>query len=312
MKYDPFLSVIIPTYNRQQLLTECLQCFKYQSLDSSEYEVIIVNNNSTDYTESVAKIFMESNPHLPIRYEIEYKQGLNEARNKGLYTAKGHWVTYLDDDVLLEADYLENIVNTIKVFSYATGFGGKIIPKYRNRPNWVTTFIESAFFSKMDKGEKFGEYGKSRIFGIGGFPFGANMTYQKGYLKSIGGFKRGYGRHPDLGTSIGGCEKLVFDAAMDQNRSVVYAPNIKVQHQITEERYAPSYLVNVSLAIGRGERKRTAARGSLDLWMKGADVLVKQVGAILLYGYYYLIGQKEKGRYIKLFRDCVTKGFFNI
>lgn len=91
------ISVIIPCYNVEQYIEECLLSIYSQSY--SPLEVICVDNNSTDGTKAVLERLKQQYPDLMVTEEL--KAGANAARNKGLSLAKGEWVQFLDADDLL-------------------------------------------------------------------------------------------------------------------------------------------------------------------------------------------------------------------
>jgi glycosyltransferase involved in cell wall biosynthesis len=98
----PFFTVVIPTYNRSNLLNRAVASVLKQTFD--DFEVIIVDDQSTDNTSAVAKSF--SDPRL--RYMINRKKGgACGARNMGIFCAKGKWVAFLDDDDVWLSDKLK-------------------------------------------------------------------------------------------------------------------------------------------------------------------------------------------------------------
>lgn len=106
---NPLISIIVPCYNQAQYLDECLQSVLEQTYEN--WECIIVNDGSPDYTEQVAKKWLEKDA----RFKYIYKEngGLSSARNAGLKIAKGDFIQLLDSDDLLENDKLKI---QIKVF----------------------------------------------------------------------------------------------------------------------------------------------------------------------------------------------------
>ena len=92
------ISVIICTFNRSYLLKTCLDALIKQSATWSEFEVIIVDNNSLDDTSIVATEFTSKYPHF--RYVVESQIGLSFARNTGFKNARTEWVLYIDDDIV--------------------------------------------------------------------------------------------------------------------------------------------------------------------------------------------------------------------
>ena len=106
------LSIIVCTYNRESLLPLCLQSLTDQAIDKRLYEVIVVNNNSTDGTQEVAESFAEMSKNL--RVVLERRQGLSHARNRGWMEAQGKFVAYIDDDAIAWPDWIYSILDFIK------------------------------------------------------------------------------------------------------------------------------------------------------------------------------------------------------
>src|SRR5436190_23584848 len=98
------VSVIIPCYNCEKYITRAIESVLLQT--HVNYEIIVVNNNSTDNTVNILNTYVSRHPHL-IRLFHEYKKGAPAARNKGLYEANGEWIQYLDADDELMPDKLE-------------------------------------------------------------------------------------------------------------------------------------------------------------------------------------------------------------
>ena len=100
----PLISIIVPAYNYAQYLPETINSIINQSFQ--DWECLIVNDGSTDNTESVAKIFTEKDNR--IKYFYKTNGGLSSARNHGLKYAEGKYVCFLDADDILESDYFKN------------------------------------------------------------------------------------------------------------------------------------------------------------------------------------------------------------
>ncbi len=105
----PFFSVIIPTYNQAQLLKECLESLELQTF--SDFEVVIVDNHSTDDTLEVVSSFKNLRVNL---LEINNEGVVAKSRNKGIKEAKGEWVCLLDSDDSWFAEKLEEVYNKIQ------------------------------------------------------------------------------------------------------------------------------------------------------------------------------------------------------
>ncbi|MEL6942904.1 MAG: glycosyltransferase family A protein, partial [Bacteroidota bacterium] len=124
------LSTIICTYNRDKFIAQALQSLAQQSLNETQYEVIVVNNNCTDNTSTIVNDFIAANPELDIKQVFEHNQGLSFARNRGIREAKYDIITYMDDDGVAEKTYLEKIVSYFEQHPNVVGIGGKVIPIY--------------------------------------------------------------------------------------------------------------------------------------------------------------------------------------
>lgn len=96
------LSVIIPTYNRKSLLSDALKSLTQQSYPSDTFEVVIVDDGSSDGTNEIEA---EAFP-FPLRYFRQPNQGDAAARNFGAQQSKADILVFLDDDILVEPDYL--------------------------------------------------------------------------------------------------------------------------------------------------------------------------------------------------------------
>lgn len=95
-------SVIIPTHNRERLLPRTLDSVLAQTF--TNYEVIIVDDGSTDRTQQVVEQYLQTNPH--VRYHLQQNQGACTARNYGGSLASGSFLIFLDDDDTVEPDWL--------------------------------------------------------------------------------------------------------------------------------------------------------------------------------------------------------------
>ena len=92
---DPLLSVVICTYNRAELLARVLESLCRQSLPREQFEIVVINDGSTDDTEEIVRSF---ECKLPLRYLFQKNAGLASAKNHGLFASRGDFVLFLDDD----------------------------------------------------------------------------------------------------------------------------------------------------------------------------------------------------------------------
>jgi glycosyltransferase involved in cell wall biosynthesis len=100
----PMFSVLIPTYNRSDILERCLQAVLNQTVPPSSYEVIVVDDGSTDNTPQIAARFADGER---VRYFRQPNQGPSAARNLGIREARSDLVLFIGDDILCPPDLLE-------------------------------------------------------------------------------------------------------------------------------------------------------------------------------------------------------------
>ena len=100
----PMFSVVVCTFNRAELLTLCLDTLVRQQLSPQHYEILVVDNNSSDHTREVVAGFAATHGH--VRYVFELEQGLSAARNRGAKEAVGRYLAYLDDECKVPPDWL--------------------------------------------------------------------------------------------------------------------------------------------------------------------------------------------------------------
>lgn len=265
-----------------------------QSLATDQYEILIVNNNSSDNSASIIQSFIEANPQLPARYIFEGQQGLSFARNRGIAEAKGDIITFIDDDALLAPDFLEVIYNYMTTHDDVAGVGGKIIPKYEiARPKWMNKYLEG-LVTKVDYGDQVVPFPKNR------FPVGCNMTYRKKLLVDSGGFNTLLKWRAD--------DKQIFHAVKELNDKILYLPTAWLEHMIDEERTTDERFIAICRKTGDEEQLRVRSIGLLAYWQKIVEYLFKFAGSFLLAIGYTFKGQPLKGKYILLYRYHALKG----
>ena len=102
-QFAPVISIIVPIYNREKLLRNCLDSIFSQTF--KDWECILVNDGSTDKSLEIAQQYAANDPRF-ILFSQE-NQGLSAARNLGIDHAQGKWITFVDSDDEIAPDYLE-------------------------------------------------------------------------------------------------------------------------------------------------------------------------------------------------------------
>lgn len=140
----PFVSVIIPCYNTEKGLLDTLESLSAQDYPADRWEVIVVDNNSTDNTCGVARSYEGRIPSL--RIEVESRQSSYAARNKGILASRGEILAFIDADMTVQSSWIRRGVARI-----AEGYGDYVgcrVDIYPARPSpnlWETYNIRSGF-----------------------------------------------------------------------------------------------------------------------------------------------------------------------
>jgi glycosyltransferase involved in cell wall biosynthesis len=175
------ISIIVCTYNRATLLGKLLASIERELIPNVDLEVIVVDNNCTDDTVAVVKVFEGRLPAL--HYIVETQQGLSFARNRGAAIASKEYLLYIDDDAMLGEAFLDRAEVILRRFKPDL-FGGPVLPYFdRPVPNWFDARREIRQF------ERFSAF--SRTSSISGGNFGIHRTV----LQRLGPFD------PTLGMS---------------------------------------------------------------------------------------------------------------
>lgn len=234
------ISVVVCTYNRAHLLPVCLKSLVNQTLDKRYFEVIIVDNNSTDKTQEVANKFLSTYPNFYTLFEK--RQGLSYARNRGYLESKGKFIAYIDDDAKADKDWLKKILYAFEnVIPQPSAVGGKILPYYLSeKPDWFLDVYELRTW-----GDKEGFLQLPRApYGFSG----SNMAFPKTILIKYGGFP------VDLGMKGNkmrfGEEAALFYRIYQDSPYFWYDPEIKVEHLVPERNMKLWYRIKRTYKIG--------------------------------------------------------------
>ncbi len=292
------ISAIICTYNRQRYLYQLLEKVKNQSLNPKLYEIIVVNNNSTDNTELICQTFRKDNPHLNFIYITESEQGLSAARNRGIKESSGKYLTFIDDDAFPEKNFLRIIYDYMEQNPKIAAVGGKILLEYeQEKPKWLTPYL-SSLFGYFNPGNKTGEFAKNR------YPRGSNMSFLKVVFNQVGLFDTKLGRK---GFDMQGSEeKELFARMYKQNFLIRYLPSAVIYHFVPPERTTMEFIRNQAISYGKSEKYfRQQHR---ELFLMYFQEILKWAASIVLGLFYTIIFHPQKGIMLLRFRYWVNKG----
>lgn len=296
------ISIIVCTYNRDKYIHQCLSNLA-NSTTSYSWEIILVNNNSTDNTHTECERFAKENPNVNFHYFIETTAGLSYARNRGMREAHGDWFVFLDDDSMVGCDYVEQLGQLLDRFPDAGAFGGAIIPFFEDKtPKWLSKW-SMGFVSAIDMGDAVVE------FANGKYPIGANMGISRDVINKIGDFNTSLGRTKDL--LLGGEEKDIFARIKDTKYPIYYFPNIAVRHCIPPRRTTYEFIKKLGYGVGVSERLRTCSISRLVYIKRLVAECIKWVGTIILWFFYAISFRLPKGNVLVRFRYNVSRGLIS-
>lgn len=238
---DIKVSVIVCTYNRCALVRESILSLLEQDIAKNSYEIIVVDNNSTDNTKYVVEEI--SKGEMPVlKYIKEDRQGLSYARNRGAREASGEIVAYIDDDAIAEKGWLKGLLDVYRNFPDAGIVGGRIDPVWlHEKPSWITKNIEVAY-TILNYGNEIKEISFPKT------PFGANLSVKRDVFLSLGGFSTQLGRKA---ASLISNEELYLCYLVEQNdKKLYYTPNAVVHHKVFPERLNRRFLFKRAYAQG--------------------------------------------------------------
>lgn len=295
------ITVIICTYNREKYIGQLLDSLAKNDYPESDYEIVLVNNNSTDNTRLICERFAANHQNISFRYVEEHEQGLSAARNRGIKEAKGDIVIYVDDDALVDSDYIRTYAEHFSSFPETMAAGGPIEPLYETaEPSWMSPYTKALLTAWMNYGDKVREYPSGR------FPGGGNAAYRKSVFDKVGLFNTDLGRK---GTALlASEEKDIFDKMRQLGMRVLYLPTPVLHHIIPQAKLEEPYFDRLTLQIGRSERMRTKSISQGKYVKRLFSEGVKWCGTLVLLCCYTLQFQPKKGWKLVLFRKNVTAG----
>lgn len=230
-----FVTVIICTYNRGNLLAETLPTILEQ--DDNRFKVLIVDNNSTDNTNSVVNEFAIK--HQNLEFIIENNQGASFARNTGCSEAKTEWIIFLDDDAKVPNSFINNAIDIIKASDYDC-IGGIYYPWYKyEKPKWFKDkYASTAVLFENDNVAPQHTYISAGI-----------MAIKKDVLTNVGGFSTSLG--PSGSKMNYGEETNLHDKLIKNGYKVKIEPSWFMYHLVDQNKYRLKWFRQNGSAIGK-------------------------------------------------------------
>lgn len=239
-------SVIICTYNRAKLLENSIYSVQGQDLVNKEFEIVVVDNNSTDETRAVVEKMVNASPVM-IKYVFEKHQGLSIARNTGISNASGEIIVFTDDDIEAEKSWLRELIS---VFDDTEVFaaGGPIRPIWLiEKPAWLT----EKWYSYLTINEFESAREKGEFNGDNECPWGANMAFRREVFDLIGMFPTDLGRVDKL--LLSNEEVHLFKKIKESGKRIKFAIGAIVYHKITPEKLKKLWFYHRTYWQGRSD-----------------------------------------------------------
>lgn len=301
--YYPFkVSAVICSYNRARFIIDAVESIFNQDFDKSRYEVIVVDNNSSDNTLQLLAQYQKEHPGYNFRFVTETRQGVAYNRNRCAQEAQGEIVAYLDDDSKAQDGWLKTITDFFDSHPDVYSIGGKITPYFLTGiPDWYSKYF-FGLVGKFDQGPQVKQLTGQR------YPCGANMAFRKKVFNEIGYFNTALGRS---GTGLlANEEKDIYMRILQHGNKVFYLPSVEVLHAVENNKFDKDYVRRHSMGIGGGERLRL--KGNNAALVKKFLEYVAKWGYAVVYGMGFLVtGQWSKFHMLERFRWWVIEGFLN-
>jgi len=238
------ISVILCTWNNASRLKITLERFLRIDFPlPASWELIVVNNNSSDATEEVVSGFLD---RLPINYVVETSQGLSHARNAGLRQATGDLIVFTDDDVGPCNDWLNIYWNFYLKNTDNYFWGGPIQSEFEVPPK-DHDLIRLAPCSV--KGLDWGD--DERVLEVGEYFVSANWACSSVNLKEVGFFDVSLGLNPLSGKVLVGEETDLMDRLKATGCKPLYLPEARILHFVPESKMTLEHIASRAEAAGR-------------------------------------------------------------
>jgi glycosyltransferase involved in cell wall biosynthesis len=249
-----FVTVAICTFNRAESLRRTLASLTEMRVPSDLiWEVVIVNNNCADHTDEIINQYLS---RLPLRGEFEPQPGLSNARNRLIDSAKGEYIVWTDDDVVVDAGWLSAYVEAFRRWPEAAVFGGRIIPRYEAPvTRWLVqgeALLRGPFAAR-----DFGEEVQPLSVSERRLPFGANFA-----IRAIE--QRSLRYDPNLGLAPNRRrveeETELITRLLQSGATGYWIPEAMVEHCIGRERQTTRYIADFYMGAGETHAFQAAAK----------------------------------------------------
>ena len=241
------ISIVVCTWNWAEMLSRCLSHLAQLEIPQGlNWEVVVVDNNSSDNTQEVITQFTSK---LPLRSFFEPRQGISFARNRALLEARGDLIVQTDTDALADTNLLGAYWEAARRWPKAEYFGGAIEPLFESEPKkWVTAnlhLLEGAILIRNLGATE-------RELRPGEQAFGANLAYRSSVFRN----KNFNVRLGHIGQErLFGEETEILEGVRDRGGFGVWVPAATGKHFVPNSRMTPKYLRRYFFGMGRSHAR---------------------------------------------------------
>jgi glucosyl-dolichyl phosphate glucuronosyltransferase len=228
------VSVIVPTYNRGAEVSYAIGSVLDQTASPDTYEVLVVDNNSTDQTGEIVDRLADEHPRR-IRRIVERKQGVAYARQAGIEAARADILAFFDDDVRVARDWIDTIVRLFREHPDVDVLGGKVLPEWSAPPPQWLTPAHWAPLALQDLGDEAVFVSRENPRGL----ISANLACRKRVFERIGSFSPTFQRVKD---GIGSLEDDEWIRRLwSTGGHALYAPELQTVTIVPPSRLTRAY-----------------------------------------------------------------------
>jgi glycosyltransferase involved in cell wall biosynthesis len=240
---SPAISAVLCTYNRREAVLEAIASLVAQELPASEYEIVVVDNRSTDGTRAAVEARFSGVPNL--RVIREERQGIAYARNTGARACESPIAAFLDDDALAPPDWLASFLDRFRTLDPVPAvIGGDMIPIFEaDRPEWLTDDLLPALSVSL----RWSKEARTLKLHPEEWLCELNSAYRVGPLLDVGGFPEHVGR---VGENLLSNENYVNRVLQHAGHTIYYDPAIVVRHHVPASRMQRSWFRRRSFWAG--------------------------------------------------------------
>src|SRR5215510_5300388 len=248
------LSIIIPTHNRAALMARAVRSAFALHYPSDRYEIIVVDNASTDNTPEMLESLQNEAAGNVLRYVREDRLGLHNARHAGARAAEGKLLLFTDDDATFDSGWAKAYVEVFARHAAMMAAGGPVRPLWEtDPPQWLLDYIsESKIFGILSIMEPYTNF----RLDPNGFFFGVNMAIRREVLFELGGFNPESFGDIWLGDGETGLNRKLWKRGF----LIGYVPDAVVYHHIPPQRMTIDYF-----------RRRMANEGACEVYANCHD-----------------------------------------